>query len=212
MKRIVLLLILLIPLNVYAKDVVTLDKCIDGDTASFSVNGKVEKVRFLAINTPEYTSKIEFFGKESSEYTCNKLTNAKVIELEYDSKSDKKDKYDRLLAWVYVDGTLLQKDLVENGYGEVAYIYDDYKYVDDLCNVQNNAVINKVGIWSTNRKVSYCKNHKKSYMDNVDYLFVINNLLSIVLLILGLCLFIIIVTKRRKGDHHGYKKNRKSRF
>ena len=102
--------------------------------------------------------------------------------------------------------------LYSETFSDLGFSNMNYKYVDDLCDVQNNAVINKVGIWSTNREVGYCKNHKKSYMDNVDYLFVIKNLLSIVLLILGLCLFIIIVTKRRKGDHHGYKKNRKSRF
>ena len=212
MKKIVLLILLIIPINVFAKDVVTLDKCIDGDTASFSFNGNVEKVRFIAVNTPESTSKVEFYGKEASEYTCDKLTNASIIELEYDPKSDKKDKYDRVLAWVYVDGNLLQKDLVENGYGEVAYIYDDYLYVDDLCTIQNNAYNNKIGIWSNSkREVGYCKNHQKMQLDNFDYAFIVNNMLYIVLLLLGLCLFIIIVTSKRKGVNHGNKKDRKSR-
>ena len=209
MKRLVLLIILLIPINVFAKDVVTLDKCIDGDTASFSINGNIEKVRFLAINTPESTSKIEFYGKEASAYTCDKLTNANIIELEYDPKSDVKDKYDRVLAWVYVDNVLLQKELVEKGYGEVAYIYDDYLYVNDLCNIQDIAYDNHIGIWSnTKREIGYCKTYKNVFNDELDYAFIVNNMVYILILILVLCLFIIIVV----GVSHGNKKNRKSRI
>jgi micrococcal nuclease len=208
MKKLVLFILLLIPLNVFAKDVVTLDKCIDGDTASFSINGNVQKVRFIAINAPEYTSKIEQFGKEASEYTCNKLTNANLIELEYDPKSDLKDKYDRVLAWVYVDNSLLQKELVENGYAEVAYVYDDYLYINDLCSIQEKTYNNKIGIWSNDkRQIGYCKNHKSIFNDEFDYNFIINNLIYIIILILLFCLFIIIVV----GVSHGSKRNRKSR-
>lgn len=208
MKRLVLFILLLIPLNVFAKDVVTLDKCIDGDTASFSINGNVQKVRFIAINAPEYTSKIEQFGKEASEYTCNKLTNANIIELEYDPKSDLKDKYDRVLAWVYVDNSLLQKELVENGYAEVAYVYDDYLYINDLCSIQEKTYNNKIGIWSNDkRQIGYCRSHKNIFNDEFDYNFIVNNMIYILILILLFCLFIIIVV----GVSHGSKKNRKSR-
>ena len=48
---------------------VTLDKCVDGDTAWFNVDGKKTKVRFLYIDTPESTNEIEPYGKEASEYT-----------------------------------------------------------------------------------------------------------------------------------------------
>lgn len=199
MKRLVLLILLLIPINIYAKDVVTLDKCIDGDTASFYINGNLEKVRFIAINAPEYTSKIEYYGKESSEYVCNKLTNAKSIELEYDPKSDMKDKYDRVLAWVYVDNELLQKDLVKNGYAEVAYIYDKYLYVDDLCSIQDNAYNNRVGIWAYNKKVGYCNNHKEVFNDEFDLSFIIKYISYIAVLLLTIITFIIFkVLKRRK--------------
>lgn len=199
MKRLVLLILLLIPINIYAKDVVTLDKCIDGDTASFYINGNLEKVRFIAINAPEYTSKIEYYGKESSEYVCNKLTYAKSIELEYDPKSDMKDKYDRVLAWVYVDNELLQKDLVKNGYAEVAYIYDKYLYVDDLCSIQDNAYNNRVGIWVNNRKVGYCNNYKEVFNDEFDLSFIIKYISYIVVLLLTIITFIIFkVLKRRK--------------
>ena len=105
------------------KFTVDLVKCIDGDTAQFT---KVGKTRFLYIDTPESTNKVEKYGKEASKYTCSKLTNAKTIHLQYDGT--KKDKYKRTLAWVWVDGKLLQKDLVVKGYVKQFYDYGTYSY------------------------------------------------------------------------------------
>lgn len=85
---------------------VTLNKCVDGDTAWFDVNGKNTKVRFLYIDTPESTNVIEPYGKEASNYTKEQLNNASKIELELNIDGDTTDKYDRLLAWVFVDGEL----------------------------------------------------------------------------------------------------------
>lgn len=143
------------PLAVNAKiekETVKLVKCVDGDTAQFLINNKKKKTRFLAINTPESvhpTKEVEPFGKESSSYTCDKLTNAKTIVLEYDENAGKEDKYGRLLAWIFVDGELLQKDLISKGYAEVAYLYGDYKYTEELKEEQTKAQNNKLGIWST---------------------------------------------------------------
>lgn len=145
MKKIkLLILLLLIPLNIEAAK---LEKCIDGDTASFIIDGKIEKVRFLAINTKESTNKQEKYGKEASEYTCSKLLNAKEIRLELDKESAKYDKYNRLLAWVFVDEKLLQYDLLKKGHAEIKYIYGEYKYLDSLKEAENYAKINKLGIW-----------------------------------------------------------------
>ena len=90
-KRLSLFFLLLIPLNVFALDKVRLDKCIDGDTAYFIYKGDSLKFRFLSIDTPEYTTKKEKYGKEASEYTCKELKQASKIEIEYENKSSKKD-------------------------------------------------------------------------------------------------------------------------
>lgn len=126
---------------------VQLDKCVDGDTAWLVYQEKREKFRFLAINTPESTNKIEAYGKEASKYTCDTLTNAKKIEIEFDPKSDEKDKYNRYLAWIFVDNELLQKKLIENGYAEIKYIYGDYLYLEELKEVEENAKEKKIGIF-----------------------------------------------------------------
>ena len=72
----------------------------------------INKGKIVAIDTPESTNEIEYYGKESSEFTCNSLKNAKTITLEYEN--NKKDKYDRTLAWIFVDDKLLQSEIIKN--------------------------------------------------------------------------------------------------
>lgn len=125
--------------------------CVDGDTAKFIYNNEQITARFLAIDTPETvhpTKGVEPYGKEASEYTCNNLKNAKNIELEYDEDSDKLDKYNRHLVWVFLDGNLLQEELVSKGYASVAYLYGNYKYTEILEEAEQEAEDNKLGIWS----------------------------------------------------------------
>lgn len=131
-------------------DKVTLKSTIDGDTAKFDVNGKEEKIRFLAIDTPETVKNntpVEAYGLDASKYTKEKLNNAREIILEYEKANDY-DKYNRLLAWVFIDGQLLQELLVKEGLAEVKYVYGDYKYTDKLYDAQKYAKDNKLGIWS----------------------------------------------------------------
>ena len=154
MKKILLLIfIFFISINIcnaQERLQVTFNSCIDGDTANVLLGNKEIKIRFLAIDTPETkhpTKGEELFGKEASEYTCNRLMNAKKIEIEYDSNSDKLDKYDRHLVWVWVDDYLLQDEIIKEGLAEVAYLYGDYKYTGTLQNHQVIAQVNKVGVW-----------------------------------------------------------------
>lgn len=134
-----------------SKEVVTLSSCVDGDTAKFITSEGEKTVRFLAIDTPETVhpkKQEEPFGKEASNYTCDMLTNAKEIVLEYDPGSEKTDKYDRYLAWVFVDGVLLQQRLVEEGFASVSYLYGDYLYTSLLQDSEEVAKVNRVGRWN----------------------------------------------------------------
>lgn len=154
MKKIVLILcIFFCGINlVSAKEIVEFKSCVDGDTIKVTIDSAVYTVRMLAINTPELAhDKVveEYYAKEASEYTCNRIKNAKKIELEYDVKSDKTDKYGRLLAWVFVDGDLLEKELIEKGYAKVAYLYDDYKYAEELKKIQEEVSVKNIGVWDS---------------------------------------------------------------
>lgn len=124
---------------------VKLNKCIDGDTANFRAVGTV---RFLYVDTPESTTSVEPYGKQAASYTCSMLRGAKTIQLEYDGA--KKDRYKRTLAWVWVDGVLLQKLLVEQGFVEKFYDYGTYRYEAELDRLQLKAQKDKVGLWSGN--------------------------------------------------------------
>jgi len=89
------------------KQAVTVHAYIDGDTTHFKVPTSVMpsgilKARYLAINTPESTGKIEEWGKTASNFTKEKLLNATSIIIESDSdKWDADSTGDRYLVWVW---------------------------------------------------------------------------------------------------------------
>ncbi len=123
---------------------------LDGDTAVFKAGGKTYKTRFLAIDTPEVDPDlrdVEPWGSAASAFTKDKLRNARQIVLELDPDSDTFDKYDRLLAWIWVDGELLNEMIVSAGLAEVAYLYGDYQYTGFLFSAQNAAKAEGIKIW-----------------------------------------------------------------
>lgn len=112
-------------------------KAVDGDTAKLSVKGRTYIFRFLAVDTPETVkpnTPVAFMGKK-----------AKKIQIQYDG--NKTDKYGRKLAWIWIDGKLLQDKLVRKGYARVYYIYGKYKYTDTLKASERKAKKKKLGIW-----------------------------------------------------------------
>ena len=181
-----LIFFLVLPIIVFAntKEKVKFIKCVDGDTAKFERNNKVFTLRFLAVNTPETKSPkkgVEFYGKEASKYTCDRLEKAKTIEIEYDKNSDRSDRYGRKLGWVFLDDKLLQKDLVENGYAKVEYLYGKYKYVEELKELETKAKKDKKGLWQKESSSSTTskKSKNKNILENItDTLQSIVNLLS----------------------------------
>ena len=145
---------------------VTLLECVDGDTAWFLIDGKKEKVRFLAIDAPEIAhedKEADYYGDNASEYVCKMLKNAKNISIEYDVHSDMRDKYDRVLGWIFVDDENLNHLLVSKGYAMVRYVYGDYSYLDEMCASQKKAYQQDLGIWKYKKEI-----YKKSYCYKKD--------------------------------------------
>ena len=89
------------------KQEVTVKQYIDGDTTHFHVSdsvipGGVLKARYLSINTPESTGKIEEFGKRASAFTREKLSGATSIIVESENDTWNADSTgDRYLVWVW---------------------------------------------------------------------------------------------------------------
>lgn len=115
-KKVLLILLILLPFFLSAEEV-EFSKCIDGDTFKVVLDEKIVTVRLLAVDTPERVhpnKEKEYYEDEASKFICEKIMNARNIEIEYDSNSDMYDKYDRLLAWVFVDNILLQDEIIKN--------------------------------------------------------------------------------------------------
>lgn len=99
---------------------VTISQFVDGDTANFRTkNGKNFTARFLGVNTPESTYKVEPWGFAASKHTKNALKNAYKIVLQCDDINDRVDSTgERYLSWVWLidengDSRLLNLELVE---------------------------------------------------------------------------------------------------
>ncbi len=89
------------------KQEVTVHTFVDGDTTHFNVpeslsdNG-VLKARYLAVNTPESTGKIEEWGKKASSFTRERLSKATSIIIESDDRNWNLDSTGgRYLVWVW---------------------------------------------------------------------------------------------------------------
>lgn len=88
------------------KQEVTVKNYVDGDTTHFWDDKKVDstgvvKARYLAINTPESTGRIEEWGKSASNFTKEKLKNAVSIIIESDNSTWNTDSNGRYLVWVW---------------------------------------------------------------------------------------------------------------
>ena len=151
-----MLFLLIIPTFVIAEDEekreVKLSNCVDATSARFLYNTEEVKVKFIGIEkTDEYkinNKDDEINGKTVDEYVCDLLTNAKKITIETDSKIELTDKFGRENAWVFIDDELLENHLVRLGYVKVAYLYDDYKYNEELLENEKYAKENELGIWA----------------------------------------------------------------
>jgi micrococcal nuclease len=140
-------------------EVFIVKRVIDGDTFELS-NG--ERVRMLGIDTPEkYDSKkldrdVEMtkqdkkttkrLGELASEYVKNFLEGKRII-MEKEPYGDDRDKYGRLLRWVYLeDGTFVNGKIVADGY---ANVYEEFPVSKtlQLRELEREARENKRGLW-----------------------------------------------------------------
>lgn len=126
-------------------------KVTDGDTIHVDMDGTNETVRFLGINTPETVdprTTVQCFGREASA-RMKELAGGKLVRLEYDDSQSMRDKYGRLLAYVYLeDGEMLNRKMIADGYAyEYTYMLP-YKYQAEFRDLQNLARTSGRGLWA----------------------------------------------------------------
>ena len=115
-------------------------RVIDGDT--IEIEGKI-KVRYIGVNSPESE---QCFANES--YLENKkLVEGKTITLVRDVSD--KDKYGRLLRYVYVGDLFVNDYLITNGFAKIMMIKPDIKYSQQFKDDQAEAKVNNLGIWKS---------------------------------------------------------------
>lgn len=134
-------------------------KVMDGDTIEIEFlstrpkdMNKTEKVRLIGINTPELNlhkpKEKEYYAEEAYLFT-KKETYGKNIKLQFDDKSNLRDKYGRILCYVWIDDFLFNKILLEQGY---AYYYPPFQFNSERMKLfkdaENYAQTQQIGLWS----------------------------------------------------------------
>ena len=179
-KYLFILMLLVLPISTYALDSeneVVLSNCGDENSARFVLGTEELKVKFIGIQSEaliEGTENDEIEQVNVSDYVCSLLKNAKKIKLVYEPDINNKDKYGRTLSWVFVDDVLLQENLVQKGYAKVAFLYDDYKYNDELLAAEETAKEQKIGVWQEKeeKKEAPSKTKKeKGFFDGIISFF-----------------------------------------
>jgi micrococcal nuclease len=129
-------------------------RVVDGDTIVVDYHGKLEKVRLIGVDTPETVhpnKPVEYLGKEASNFT-HALVEGKAVTLEFDWQQ--RDKYGRLLAYVYLqDGILINKKIIEEGYGH-AYTKYPFKYLDEFRAAERRAQDAGKGLWGASSNLT----------------------------------------------------------
>lgn len=127
----------------------SVERTVDGDTfIAILEDGSRERVRMLLLDTPETKKEgtpVQPFGPEASEYT-KKLLSGQRVELEFDE--EQRDQYDRMLAYVYLNGEMVNEKLLEQGLARVVVYRPNDKYIDEFREIQNKAKQQKSGVWS----------------------------------------------------------------
>ncbi len=136
--------------EVKGESLVAVERVIDGDTIVVGLSGKDETVRLIGIDTPEIThgnTKAECFGQEAKRKTLETLSG-KMVRLEDDESQSNRDKYGRLLRYVFLsDGTFVNQLLIEEGFA-FEYTYQlPYQYQKEFKKAQAIAREEEKGLW-----------------------------------------------------------------
>jgi micrococcal nuclease len=124
----------------YAKVVAVLD----GDTIVITGG---QKVRYVGLNTPEthHPDKLpEYCGQEAFEAN-RRLVAGQTVRLEFDDR--RRDKYGRLLAYVYVDNLFVNAELIRQGYAQVSTYKENQRYHEEFERLQQKAIVARRGLW-----------------------------------------------------------------
>lgn len=124
-------------------------RVVDGDTITVRANGREERVRFIGIDTPEKNhpnKPVQCFAEAASQ-RMKELIGTNRVTLEADPTNSNRDRYDRLLRYVYLpDGQMLNRLMVEDGYA-FAYLAFPFIHLNEFRELEAEAREANRGLW-----------------------------------------------------------------
>ena len=125
----------------------TVVRVVDGDTVHVRIGDRVEKVRYIGVNTPElhHPRKGEEPGGREAAALNRTLVDGRQVRLETDVRS--RDRYGRLLAYVWVGDTMINAELVRRGYAQVMTIPPNVRHQALFVKLQREAREGERGLW-----------------------------------------------------------------
>ena len=121
-------------------------RVVDGDTIRVRIQGREYPVRYIGIDTPEVDPRrtVEPLGREATERN-RALVQGKIVTLERDVSE--RDRFGRLLRYVYLDGRMVNAVLVEEGYARAVAYPPDLKHQDLFIRLEREAREARHGLW-----------------------------------------------------------------
>jgi micrococcal nuclease len=127
-------------------------RVVDGDTIHVKLGERVEKVRYIGVNTPEIhhpTRGEEPGGRQAAEVN-RRLVGGRRVRLELDVRA--RDRYGRLLAYVWVGDLMVNAELVRLGYAQVMTVPPNVKHQELFVKLQREARDAGRGLWSSDAR------------------------------------------------------------
>ena len=130
----------------------TVVRVIDGDTIDLRLDGAVERVRLIGVDTPETVkpnTPVQCYGPEASAHTKSLLPKGTAVRVERDIEP--RDKYGRLLLYVYRanDGLFVNLDLASGGFARPLAIAPNTAHERDFATAVNAAQTAHEGLWGS---------------------------------------------------------------
>lgn len=129
----------------------TINHYVDGDTIAVNMNGTVETIRFIGVDTPEThkpNTPVQCYGPEAAAYTKTRISQFGKVRLQADPLDTNRDVYGRLLRYVYLpNNTLLNEDLITTGHG-FAYLDFPFSKKAQFAADGQTAQAAKTGLWA----------------------------------------------------------------
>lgn len=122
-------------------------RIVDGDTIRVRIADRIEKVRYIGVNTPEvhHRAKGEQPGGREAAQLNGELVASKRVRLELDVQE--RDRYGRLLAYVWVGDLMINAEPVRRGYAQVMTVPPNVRYRDLFGRLQREARESGRGLW-----------------------------------------------------------------